>query len=144
MKRRSCLPNDPKIVVCICFGAFWICNKVLSYGRLTINFRLVVFTYTRWLFSCGITVLPDTRGDMLFYSVCKSLRSASYVPSVTSARKLFRTKMWPKNKKQLVLGRILGKNSPSIHGCIDSYTGEYKHEKWECIYWIIAIKLYLP
>ena len=26
LKRQSCLPNDPKIVVCICFGAFWICN----------------------------------------------------------------------------------------------------------------------
>ena len=40
MKRRSFLPNDPKIVVCIYFGAFWICNKVFSYGRLTINFRI--------------------------------------------------------------------------------------------------------
>ena len=63
MKRQSCLPNDPKIVVSICFGAFWICNKVLSYGRLTINFRVVVFTYTRWLFSCGITFLPDAHGE---------------------------------------------------------------------------------
>ena len=69
MKRRSFLPNGPKIAVCICFGAFWICNKVLSYGRLTINFRLVVFTYTRWLFSYGIAIHPDARGDM-FYSVC--------------------------------------------------------------------------
>ena len=59
MKRRSRLPNDPKIVVCICFGAFWICNKVLSYGRLTINFRIVLFTHKRWLFSYGITFLPD-------------------------------------------------------------------------------------
>ena len=75
---RSCLSNDPKIVVCICSGAIWICNKVLSYGRLTINFRLVVFTYRRWLPSCGITFLPDSCGDM-FYSVCSSLRSASYV-----------------------------------------------------------------
>ena len=24
MKGRSALPNDPKIIVCICFGAFWI------------------------------------------------------------------------------------------------------------------------
>ena len=23
-KGRSALPNDPKIIVCICFGAFWI------------------------------------------------------------------------------------------------------------------------
>ena len=65
MKRRCCLPNDPKIVVCICIGAFWICNKVLSYGRLTINFRIVIFTHMRWLFSYGITFLPDARGDML-------------------------------------------------------------------------------
>ena len=43
------LANDPKIVICICFGAFWICNKVLCDGGLTINCRLVVFTYTRWL-----------------------------------------------------------------------------------------------
>ena len=64
------LPNDPKIVVCICFGAFWICNKVLSYGRLIINVRIVLFAYTRWLFSYGIPDLPDARGDMLFYSVC--------------------------------------------------------------------------
>ena len=38
MKGRSSLPNDPKIIVCICFGAFWIAilsliiliNSVLS------------------------------------------------------------------------------------------------------------------
>ena len=53
MKRRSCLPNDPKIFVCICFVAFWICNKVLSYGRLTINFRIIALTYTTWLRSYG-------------------------------------------------------------------------------------------
>ena len=63
------MPNDAKIVVCM-FGAFWVCNKVLSYGRLTINFRIVLFTYTRWLFSYGITFLLDARGDMVFYSVC--------------------------------------------------------------------------
>ena len=67
MKRRSCLPNDPKIVVCISFGTFWICNKVLlSYGRLTINFSIVLFTYTRWLLYYCITCLSDACGDMLF------------------------------------------------------------------------------
>ena len=48
MKGRSCLPNDPKIIVCICFGPFWICNKMLSYGRITFHFRIRVFTHTRW------------------------------------------------------------------------------------------------
>ena len=70
MKGRSALPNDPKIIFCICFGAFWIRKKVLSYGRLTIDFGIVVFAKTRWLFSYGVTFLPDARGDMLFYSVC--------------------------------------------------------------------------
>ena len=45
MKGRSCLPNDPKIIVCICFGAFWICNKMLSYDRITVHFRMIVFTH---------------------------------------------------------------------------------------------------
>ena len=31
---------------------------------------VVVFAKTRWLFSYGVTFLPDARGDMLFYSVC--------------------------------------------------------------------------
>ena len=43
MERRFCLPNDPKFAF-ICFGAFWICNKVLSYGQLTINFSIVLRT----------------------------------------------------------------------------------------------------
>ena len=43
---------------------------VLSYGRLAINFRIVLFTYMRWLFSYGITFLPDARGDMLFNLLC--------------------------------------------------------------------------
>ena len=60
---------------------------MLSYGRLTVDFGIVVFAKTRWLFSYGVTFLPDARGDMLFYSVCQPLRSASYVPSFTSARK---------------------------------------------------------
>ena len=30
---------DPKIIVCVYFGAFWICNKMLFYGRLTFHFR---------------------------------------------------------------------------------------------------------
>ena len=70
MKGRSSLPNDPKIIVCICFGAFWIRKKVLSFGRLTIDFGIVVFAMTRWQLSYGATFLPDARGDMLFYSVC--------------------------------------------------------------------------
>ena len=59
MKGRSCLPNDPKIIVCICFGAFWICNKMLSYGRITFHFRNRVFTHTRWLISCCCVFRPD-------------------------------------------------------------------------------------
>ena len=86
MNGQSYLPNDPKIIVCICFGAFWICNKMLSYGRLTTNCRIVVFKYTRWLFSYGTTFLPAARGNMLLYSVCWPLQSASYVTSFTSAR----------------------------------------------------------
>ena len=37
---------------------------MLSYGRLTINFRTNVFTHTRWLFSYGATFLPDARGNI--------------------------------------------------------------------------------
>ena len=66
MKGRSCLPNDPKIIVCICFGAFWICNKMLFYGRITVHLGNRVFTHTRWLFSCCSVFRPDARGDMLF------------------------------------------------------------------------------
>ena len=40
---------------------------MLSYGRLTVDFGIVVFAKTRWLFSYGVTFLPDARGDMLFY-----------------------------------------------------------------------------
>ena len=36
----------------------------------TVDFGIVVFAKTRWLFSYGVTFLPDARGDMLFYSVC--------------------------------------------------------------------------
>ena len=77
MKLLTRLPNNPKIIVGICFGEFWICNKMLSHGRLTINFSTDVFTHTRWLFSYGATFLPDARGNMLFYSVCELL-SLSY------------------------------------------------------------------
>ena len=87
MKGRSCLPNDPKIIVRICFGAFWVCNKMMSYGRLTINFSIVVFAQVKWMFSYNIALLPDARGNMLLYSVCQPLRSTSYVPSFTSAQK---------------------------------------------------------
>ena len=38
---------------------------MLSYGRLTVDFGIVVFAKTRWLFSYGVTFLPDARGDML-------------------------------------------------------------------------------
>ena len=60
---------------------------MLSYGRLTIDFRIAVFTQTRWLFSYGVTFLPDACGQMLLYSVCWSLRSVSYLTSFKSARK---------------------------------------------------------
>ena len=30
----------------------YVCNKMLSYGRITFHFRIRVFTHTRWLFSC--------------------------------------------------------------------------------------------
>ena len=46
---------------------------MVSYGRLTIDIRIVVFAQTRRLFSYGVTSLPDARGDMLFYSVFASL-----------------------------------------------------------------------
>ena len=38
---------------------------MLSYGRLTVDFGIVVFARTRWLFSYGVTFLPDARGDIL-------------------------------------------------------------------------------
>ena len=72
MKGRSGFPNDPKIIVSICFGAFWIRKQVLSYGRLTIDFGIVVFAKTKLLFSYGVTFLPDARGDMLFYCLLVS------------------------------------------------------------------------
>ena len=59
MNGRSRLPNDPKIIVRIYFGAFWVCNKMLSYGRLTINFSIVAFAQAMWLFSYSIAFLPD-------------------------------------------------------------------------------------
>ena len=37
---------------------------MLSYGRLTVDFGIVVFEKTRWLFSYGVTFLPDARGDI--------------------------------------------------------------------------------
>ena len=43
---------------------------------------VLVFAYKRWLFSCGIAFLFYARGDILFYSDCKSLLSASYVPNI--------------------------------------------------------------
>ena len=33
MKGRSSLPNDPKIIVGICSGAFWICNRGVVAGE---------------------------------------------------------------------------------------------------------------
>ena len=55
MKGRSCLPNDPKIIVCICFGAFWIIfswkyfsdtheNMLSTFKSLCVAFH-VSFTY---------------------------------------------------------------------------------------------------
>ena len=32
---------------------------MLSYGRLTVDFGIVVFAKTRWLFSYGVTFLPE-------------------------------------------------------------------------------------
>ena len=64
MKLRSCLPNDPKIIICICFGAFWIFNTYKDNslnsldilvekegtGVLTSIYRKPTFTgqYIRW------------------------------------------------------------------------------------------------
>ena len=36
MEVRSCLPSDAKIIVCICFGAFWVFEEMLSFGALFI------------------------------------------------------------------------------------------------------------
>ena len=70
MKGWSCLPNDPKIIVCICSGGFWVFDEMLSYGRITFHFRIRVFRHTRWLFSYNNVFRPVARGYMLFYSVC--------------------------------------------------------------------------
>ena len=59
MKGRSCLPNDAKFIVCICFGAFLMCSKMLSYCRITGHYRISVFAHTRSLFFYYITFLAD-------------------------------------------------------------------------------------
>ena len=71
-ERTIMLPNDPKLVVRVCFGAFWVCNKMLSYGRLTINFSIVVVAQARWLLSYGNAFLPDALGNMLLYCLLAS------------------------------------------------------------------------
>ena len=76
-----------RTIVCIGFGAFWICNKMLSYGRLTNKFRTDIFAHTRWMFSYDANFCSDARANMLLYSVCCPLGSASYVPSFTLAQK---------------------------------------------------------
>ena len=51
---------------------------MLSYGRLTIDFGIVVFAKTRWLFSYGVTFLPDACGTccfMLSASLCVRKKS---------------------------------------------------------------------
>ena len=59
MKRRSCLPNDPKIVVCICFGAFWICDKLSVCQNYVAVFRAVVnFCSINRLINFSVFVQP--------------------------------------------------------------------------------------
>ena len=41
---------------------------MLSYGRLTVNFRIGVFTHARWLFSYGTALFPDARGHAKTYT----------------------------------------------------------------------------
>ena len=67
MKGLSCSPNDQEIIVYICFGTFWVLDENLSYDRITIHFRIRVFTHTRWLFSHCLVCLPDACGNMFFY-----------------------------------------------------------------------------
>ena len=69
-ERTILLAYDPKIIVWICSGVFWIFDEMLSYGRITFHFRIRVFTHTRWLFSYYSVFCPDARGYMWFYSVC--------------------------------------------------------------------------
>ena len=71
LTERTILPNNRKIIVWICFGAFWIFNE-MSYGQIKYHFRNRVFTYTRWLFSHCIVFLPDAHGTMLFYCLLAS------------------------------------------------------------------------
>ena len=40
-------------------------NSAYELG-LTIDFGIAVFAKTRWLFSYGVTFLPDARGDLVF------------------------------------------------------------------------------
>ena len=106
MKGRSCLPSDPKIIICICFGAFWICNKMMSYGRITSHFRIIFFAHTRWLFSYYIALLPDARGNMLF------------IPSATSVglKKAFQYA-----KRMLPLFRAIYSTSSIIRSMRDNF-----------------------
>ena len=86
MKRWSCLPNDPKFVVCICFGAFWIAVRYCPMADSQLILDLL-FLYIR----CGCSLAGLLFFLMLVgtccFIVCLSLHSASYVPSFTSARK---------------------------------------------------------
>ena len=58
---------------------------MLSYGLLTIDFGIVVFAKTRWLFSYGFTFPPDARGDMLLYS---NVFSAAKLANFTSVGRI--------------------------------------------------------
>ena len=67
---------------------------------------------------CSLIMLlffPDTRGDMLFYSVCQSLRSASYAPSFTSARKFINKNTLLSGRNAIVFSRWLHNSSAVKH-----------------------------
>ena len=69
MKGRSCCPVIRKLSSVYVLTHSGFVSRCCPMADSELIFRIVLFTQTRWLFSYGVTFLPDARGNM-FNSVC--------------------------------------------------------------------------
>ena len=96
-------------------------QTLFVYTRLgfdTINFGIVFFTYKRWMFSYGITFLPDARGDMLFYSVPTSIRKKSSTVREQPPR------ISKKNNSKINCESAIGQHFIANPECAKTYTDD--------------------
>ena len=88
MKLRSCFSQNRKLVGVEVVGTGFVLQKMLSNGRITVNFCWSLFAISLWLEFLLLVSGSNTFGDMLIDSILQSLGCTAHVPTITVAHVL--------------------------------------------------------